>query len=415
MNKYKFLIPVLLGLGVGQLFAESERPLKVVNRINVGYSDNIYHTADGKGGSFVTDVVDLSFRAAFSDRTDFTLKSQVTVLNDDGGMDLYPNLYAMLNHSVSPRLLLSFSEYFRSGDKSGTDTKAVDKNARYNYFNNRVGASADYVLTRKDRLIGSVSYDMLRHDKEIETLDRTTVEGGLTWSRELSPQRTFSTLNLRQRRTTYDNMIVDDPGVREYLNDDAYVDETEMSAGLTHTFNQQWQGNVEAGATYSQPNFPDANVTIIPAPTVLEEAANEATLSPLFRAGMVFSPSPRTRLSGNFSLSKQASDGDGYGGQNTTELSFVAQHDLTAKLMAKAVLRFANTTYDAQEQVTANKANRTERTEDRMDLEFMLTYKLNRMNFIEMSVLHREKDSDEDDDSSWAENRASIGWRLELN
>jgi hypothetical protein len=32
-----------------------------------------------------------------------------------------------------------------------------------------------------------------------------------------------------------------------------------------------------------------------------------------------------------------------------------------------------------------------------------------------MSVMHREKDSDADDDSSWAENRASIGWRLELN
>jgi hypothetical protein len=49
-----------------------------------------------------------------------------------------------------------------------------------------------------------------------------------------------------------------------------------------------------------------------------------------------------------------------------------------------------------------------------MDLEFMLTYKLNRMNFIELSALHREKDSDITD-SSWAENRVSVGWRLELN
>ena len=409
MSKCKLLIPVLVGLVAGQLFAESERPFKVVNRINFGYSDNIYRSPDREAGTFVTDVVDFSFRSAFSDRTDFTLKSQLTVLNDDGGMDLYPNLYAMLNHSVSPRLLLSFSEYFRSGDKSGTDVNAADKNKRYNYFLNRAGASADYVLTRKDRLIGSANYEMQQHDKEIETLDRTTVDAGLTWSRELSPQRTFSTLNLRQRRIIYEKLLAEGQ-----VPLDAYTDETEMSAGLTHTFNQQWQGNIEAGATYSQPWADDFtyNDTLLGLTTVSQD--NVATLSPLFRAGMVFSPSPRTRLSGNFSLSRQASDNDTYGGQNSTELSFAAQHDLTAKLMAKATVRFANTTYDAQENITVNSTKRTERTEDRMDLEFMLIYKLNRMNFIELSALHREKDSDITD-SSWAENRASVGWRLELN
>jgi hypothetical protein len=400
---------VLVGLVAGQIFAESERPIKVVNRINFGYSDNIYRSPDREAGTFVTDVVDFSLRSAFSDRTDFTLKSQLTVLNDDGGMDLYPNLYAMLNHSVSPRLLLSFSEYFRSGDKSGTDVNAADKNKRYNYFLNRAGASADYVLTRKDRLIGSANYEMQQHDKEIETLDRTTVDAGLTWSRELSPQRTFSTLNLRQRRIIYEKLLAEGQ-----VPLDAYTDETEMSAGLTHTFNQQWQGNIEAGATYSQPWADDFtyNDTLLGLTTVSQD--NVATLSPLFRAGMVFSPSPRTRLSGNFSLSRQASDNDAYGGQNSTELSFAAQHDLTAKLMAKATVRFANTTYDAQENITVNSTKRTERTEDRMDLEFMLIYKLNRMNFIELSALHREKDSDITD-SSWAENRASVGWRLELN
>jgi hypothetical protein len=275
-----------------------------------------------------------------------------------------------------------------------------------------VGASADYVLTRKDRLIGSANYEILQHDKEIETLDRETVDAGLTWSRELSPQRTFSTLNLRQRRIMYDKMLVDTPQI-DYLGKSAYVDETEMSAGLTHTFNQQWQGNVEAGVTYSQPDFPDKNVTVPPV-TTLEKEPNEATLSPLFRAGMVFSPSPRTRLTGNFALSHQASDNDGYGGQDTSELSFSAQHDLTAKLMAKATARFANTTYDSQDNVTKAKADRAGTTEDRMDFEFMLTYKLNRMNFIEMSAMHREKDSDADD-ASWAENRVSVGWRLELN
>ncbi|NOU36882.1 MAG: outer membrane beta-barrel protein [Kiritimatiellaceae bacterium] len=416
-------MPVLIGLIAGQIFAAGERPFKVVNTVRVGYSDNLYRSTSTKeAGSFVTDIIDLSFRAALSDRTDVMVKSQLTLLDDSSGSDFYPNLYMMLNHSVSPRLLLRLSEYYRSGEKSGSDVHQSDKNARYNYFNNRIEGSADYVLTGKDRLSGSLSHDILRHDEAINENDTTTVGAGASWSRELSPQRTYATLNLRQSNVTYDNRPKNSTSVTNgiytnsvtYLGDSASYDQTDISVGLNHTFNQQWQGSVEVGVANVTPNFSDS-ISGFGNPTnsstfVTNKVDNNSQLNPILRMGLVYSPSPRTRLTGDLALSHKASDDTGYGGQDTTELAFGAQHDLTAKLMAKATVRFANTKYDAQDNTTGSKA---EKTEDRMDAELRLTYKLNRMHFLEAGVKHSEKSSDADGD--WTENRMDVGWRVELN
>jgi hypothetical protein len=407
------LTAVIAGLMLGQLFADGgeDRLFKVSNTVRVGYSDNLHRTPDGKGSSFVTDTIDLSFRAAFSDRTDLMIKSQLNLLEDDGGSEMYPNLYAMLSHSVSPRLLMRLSEYYRSGEKSGGDANRPGKNTRYNYFFNKVDVSADYVLTGKDRLNSSFNYSILQHDKDLENNDYTAVEGGLSWSRELMPQRTSASLNLRQRRVVYDNQP-QDTATRTHLDDEAYYDATDLSAGLSHTFNPQWHGTLEAGVTRVQPHFSDANDTDPKfAPTFFDAAANDPTLSPLVKAGLTYTPSPRTRLSGDFSMSHSPSDDDGYGGQNTAEFIFGVQHDITAKLMAKATARFSTVSYDEQEATTGAS---TDQEEDRTDLEFALTYKLNRMHFIEARVQHRETEYSDGDDG-WEENRVDIGWRVELN
>lgn len=421
-------MPVLIGLVAGQIFAAGESPLKVVNTVRVGYSDNLYRSTDSKkeSGSFVTDIIDLSFRAALSDRTDVMVKSQLTLLDDSGGSDFYPNLYLMLNHSVSPRLLLRLSEYYRSGEKSGSDVNQPTKNGRYNYFNNRIEGSADYVLTDKDRLNGSVYHDILRHDQAIDNLDTTTIGAGLTWSRELSPQRTFATLNLRPSRVNYDNLQKDSSGAYTdtnstlhsvstvYTTDQSFYDATEMTIGLNHTFNTEWQGHAEVGATYVQRNFSDSiftDITTNSYTATTNHVSNESTIDPLFRVGLVYSPSPRTRLTGDISSTYKASDSDKYGGQTATELIFGAQHDITAKLMAKATVRFVNTKYGATDAVDGTSKDKTD---DRMDAELRLTYKLNRMHFLEAGVRHSELSSD-DANSDWTENRVDVGWRVELN
>jgi hypothetical protein len=430
MYKTKLWMPVLIGLTAGQIFAAGDRPFKVINTVRFGYSDNLYReTADNaEAGTFVTDTIDLSFSAAFSDRTDMIVKSQLKILTDQKENGLYPNLYMMLNHSVSPRLLLSLSEYYRSNEKSGPEANVANgTGTRYAYFVNTVGLSADYVLTQKDRLTASVDHTILRSDKDIDSNDYTTIGGGVAWKKELSPQRTFATLNLRQSNVTYDNLskdtfyggysdtnnVIHAVG-RVYDSDDAFYDETSLSVGLGHTINQEWQGNIEIGVTYDQNNFSasrEIDMTTNSIVVLSTTNGNYSTsLNPMLKFGLVYSPSSRTRLTGDFSFKHEASTDSKFGGQNSTEFRFGAQHDITAKLMAKATARFANIKYDSQDSTASGT---TGSTEDRMDLDLRLTYKLNRIHFLEAGVQHRE--SNRDNGSSWSENRVDVGWRVELN
>jgi len=351
--------------------------------VKFGYNDNPDRVRNGEGEAFISDIVELAFRAAFSERTELTVKSQLTLFDDDGGSEIYPNLYAMLSHSISPQLLLRLSEYYRSGEKS--DNGAGGAGKRYNYYENKLVGSADYILDEKNLLKPSVSHSILRNEDDKSSglkLDYTTVETGVSWKHDIAPQRTYSEINARERWTDYDNR-------------DSSYEATEISAGFGHTFNQQWQGNVELGATYVRPDVPGSQ--------------NESTLNPLISAGLTYTPSPDTRLSVDFTSRYEESGDNQYGGQTSHELLFGAQHQLTAKLMTKATARFARVEHDEN----AAAAGTGSSDEDQMDLTLKLTYKLNRMNFLEASVRHSSVDRDTGD--SWDQNVVDVGWRIELN
>lgn len=446
MNRRKFLIPVLVGLMIGQIFADNERPFGLANTVRFGYSDNIYRNPEGKNSPFITDIVDLSFKAALSDRTDLIVKSQLVLLDDNAnnGNQLYPNLYAMLNHSISPRLLLRLSDVYRSGEKSGQGIGS-SANARYNYFDNTVTGSADYVLTEKDRLGASLSHEILRHDKELSDLDYIMIGSDLSWKRELSPQRTYATLSFSPRNANYDGYrihkgsyvvtttnsvgnVTDKFVDGEELDDQAGLDQVDIVGSLSHTFNPNWQGNIGAGFSLIKNTRPDVayneywetydtNNVLVDVGSTNRVAKNDdgVRLAPLLMAGLVYSPSPRTRFSGDLSMRHQPSSDNQYNGQDSVELRFGVQHDLTAKLMAKVTVRFANVVFAAEDRrdaVDPTKTTGTEKTQNQMDADFRLTYKLNRINFLEAGVMHREMSSD---DFDWKENRVDVGWRVELN
>jgi hypothetical protein len=384
MMETKIIIPILAGLMFGQIFAEGESPIRVSNTVRVGYDDNAYSNTDNKKTTFVKDIVDLSFSAAFTDQTTLQAKSQFMLLDDVNGTSLNPNLYATLSHAVSPRLLMRLTETYLTGDSAGK-TGALKEDTRYLYYNNKVGVSADYVLTEKDRIEGSLDYGVLRNeDDEKRGLngDTTTVEAGTSWKRDIILQRTYSTINLRQRWVEYDH-------------NNSSFEATDLSAGLNHTFTQELQGYAEGGLTQVRPDYP--------APS-----KSESSINPLVRAGLSYSPSPRTRFSGDLGHSYVASGDNNYGGQTTTDLRFGIQREITAKLMAKATASFARTDYSADDSKTT-KSN----TEDRMDLELRLTYQLNRMNFLEAGIKHTESTSE--NYSDWERNVVDVGWRIDFN
>jgi len=413
MKKRKLLIPILAGLIVGQIFAEGNRPFSIINTLRFGFDDNPDRKEDASGSAYVEDILDFAFNASLSDRTDLVVKSQFR-LKSDSENTIHPNLYAVLSHSVSPRLMFRFSDKFRSADKtSGTS------GGRHDYFKNTLGASATYVLTQKDRLELSLNHQIAQHDEEIEDDDYTTLSAGISWARDIRPQRTRSKLNLNVRTTEYDKRSVSVtkivggvPHTGFYESSTSGYDALDLTLEVNHTFNPKWQGTIEGGFTYMMPNKRDYTITAINGLAIIprmEKANEEATLSPIFKVGATYSPSPRTRFTGNYSHIFSESNDSDYIGQASDEFRFGIQHDLTAKIMAKATARFLYTTYD----VDNHEADDGTADEERMDLEFRLTYKLNRLNFLEMGVKHSEKSYD-DGNGDWDQNVFDVGWRVEL-
>ncbi len=383
MKKYSFVVPVLVGLMFGQLFAEGRNAFGLENTIKFGYNDNLYQNSSGEKSAFISDVIDLSFRAALSDRTDILAKTQLTFLSDEASTELSPSMYVMLTHGVSPRLLFRLSEYYRQSPSTGSGT-VVGTNKRTSYYENKVRGSADYILDQRNLLTASAGHAIMRNKddkKDGLNLDYTTVDAGVGWKHDIALQRTYSIVDIKERHTKYENR-------------NSTMDATDISAGLGHTFNPEWQGNFSAGVTHARPDEAGA--------------VNESSLNPLFNIGLTYTPSPLTRLSAGFSSRYQESGNNSYGGETSHELSFGAQHSLTAKLLAKATARFTKTQYD--ENSTMSTTATTE--EDRMDLDFRLTYTVNRINFIEAGVKHTEVNRDVGVD--WDQNMVDVGWRIIL-
>jgi hypothetical protein len=379
MKRKQLFISILIGLAAGQIFAEGDRPFTLVNTLRVGYSDNITQVSNNEESSaFIRDMVDLSFRAALSDRTDLIFKSRFEFRSDSEDNNLYPNLYAVLTHSVSERMLIELSDKFRSGSKTSRFASG-----RHDYLENTVSLVPSYILSPKDSLSAPVSYTIERHDTAIEQEDTDIVTFGASWKRELSPQRTWAALHVRRI-------------MADYINRDSTFDSTRLTAELSHTFNTEWQGNVEAGLSFDEFDRGGA----------LGTSSGE---NPFFRAGLAFAPTPRTRFTGDFTHQYKESDNSTFAAETSSELRLAAQHDFTAKIMGKVTARFSESEYDAE----ANERGGGDETEELLDLDFRLSYQLNRINFLELGFRHREKQYDTAG-RDWEENVVDVGWRVEL-
>lgn len=378
MKKRNLLIPILAGLVVGQIFAEGERPFSLVNTIRVGYDDNVFQNDSGETSAYVSDIIDLAFRAALTDRTDLMFKAQFE-LRSDKEVALYPNLYAVLTHSASSRLLLQLSEYFKSGDSTSGDSSS----GRQKYWMNIVKFTPTYVLTPKDRLELFLSYTVMDYEKKISLQNYDTIEGGISWQRELIPQRTRSSVNLRHRRT-------------EYTKRNSAYSATDLTGELGHTLNQNWSVSVEVGGTYIEQDLGGGG-------------QDEAYSKPFFKAGVAYEPSPRTRLTSDYIYQYAESENSSYLGQTSSEVRLGAQHDFTGKIMGRATLRYLDSEYEAKD----NEVGGGAADEQMLEFDIRFHYKLNRINFLELGYKYRDKSYD-NGVNDWDQNMIDMGWRVEL-
>lgn len=382
ITKKALLIAMLVGAVAGQIVADGERNWSLTNTLRVGYDDNLYRSNRNEDDSFfIKDILDLGWRASLSDRTDISLKTQLIGLVDEDA-NFYPNIYAVLNHAVSPRVLLSLSDYFRHDDRTG---EVVDgkSDERYNYYYNRVQLDSSYVANEKTRIQLSLANAIERGDTEIENYDTTRNSVGLSVGRELQPQQTR--LNLGVNFSTL-----------EYENIDSDYDQMTASAELGHTFNPQWSGVVGGGV-----DFIDANY---------RERPDDSYSQPRANIGLTYTPSPRTRISGSYSYQYETANNTNYIGSANQEVRLGVQHDLTAKVTLQGTARLQERNYEEEDQQTTGAVPSAD--EERVVLAARVSYKLNRNHYLEAGYEFADVNRDTGDD--WQQNKVDIGWRVEI-
>ena len=132
---------------------------------------------------------------------------------------------------------------------------------------------------------------------------------------------------------------------------------------------------------------------------------------PYGEVSMTFLPSPATRITGAASYSIYEADVSRYMSQNRTYFSLSLAHDFTAKWSFYASSAYSLNQYDADYAMDAGLPDADEKT---MLVSARLTYRVNRINWLEAGWQYVKLDSDVDGRVSYDRNRVDIGWKIQL-
>ncbi|MGD9612908.1 MAG: outer membrane beta-barrel protein [Kiritimatiellia bacterium] len=382
--------------------ALAESPIHMNNRLRIGYDDNVYQAGDATqaDGSTVTHEETDSFRILEEielllnlnmPRTYLGLRYRPTLAwfsdREDDDTDLWHDLDLNFIQKFSPALSLSFNDTLRYSQLPELqDENFVVRQDDDNYYNSAL-ATLSYNIQPETRIDVSGRHILLRYTEDDHENDNYySVVGGLTLRQQLASRTTLMG-DLRYQSLVYDEADA-------AFNRDA----NSLFAGLgaEQTFNPKMIGNVRAGVEqreYDNDEFDD-------------------NTQPYGELSVTFLPSPATRITGAASYSIYESDVSTYLSQNRTYFSLSFAHDFTAKLSVYASSAYAINEYEADYSLDVGAVDADETS---ILLSARLSYRINRINWIETGVQYVELDSDLVNRESYDRLRWDIiGWKIQL-
>ena len=395
-----FTVAACLAALAASAFAES--PVHLSNRLRIGYDDNVYQAGEATlpDGSTVQHEETDSFRILNEIELLLNLNLQRTYLGlryrptlawfsdrDEDDTDFWHDLDLNFIQKFTPALVLSFSDTLRYSQLPELqDDNFVVRQDDDNYYNSAL-ATLSYNIRPETRLDVSGRHILLRYTEDDHENDNYySVVGGLTLRQQLA-SRTTLLGDLRYQTLVYDEA------------DAAYNrDANSVFAGLgaEQTFNPKMIGSLRAGVEQRQYDNDDYG----------------DDTQPYGELSVTFLPSPATRITGSASYSIYESDVSTFLSQNRTYLSLSFAHDFTAKLSFYASGAYAINEYDADNSLTDGAVDADETT---ILLSARLSYRINRINWIETGVQYVELDSDIVNRESYDRLRWDvIGWKIQL-
>ena len=385
---------LLLALGIPAV-AESDSPFHLSNRLRLGYDDNVYQS-DGEDGrpdpeeSFrIIEEIEMLVNLNL-ERTFLGLRYRPSIMwyseREDEDVDFLNDLDLNFWHNFSPSLSLAINDSLRAGQLPELESDGfIVREDDDNYYNSAV-ATLSYALRETTRIDVSGRYILLRYSSDSPAQrenDYDSVVGGLTLRQNLA-SGTSLLGDLRYQTLSYPDA-------------ESNRDANTLYAGLgaEQTFSPQLIGSLRAGVENRQ--YDD------------DERFDDNT-GPYGELSMTFLPSPATRLTASASHSIYESDVDSYASQNRSYLSLSLAHDFTAKLSFYVSGAFTFNEYEADYSLDGL----GDADENSYLASARVSYRVNRINWLEIGYQYVELESDLVNRESYDRNRFDVGWKIQL-
>ena len=395
MKQIQHFIVAGLAFAMAVSAMAASSPVRVSNRLRLGYDDNVYQSDGSEGRPEKKD----SFRIIEEIEVLVNLNMERTYLGiryrpsliwysdrDDEDVDFLHDLDFNFIHNFTPTLTLSVSDTLRYSQMPELqDENFVVRQNDDNFMNNLVG-TLSYKLRPETRIDLSGRHVLLRYDDKVnEDNNYYSVVGGLTVRQQLA-SLTSLMADFRYKTLTYDEAKPDS-------NRDA--SSVFAGLGLEQTFNPKLLGSLRAGVenrTYDDDAFDD-------------------NTQPYAELSMTYLPSPATRITGAASYSIYESDVALYMSQDRAYLSLSVAHDFTAKLSFYVSGAYSLNQYEADYALVPGLQDGEEKS---YLLSARLAYRVNRINWLEAGWQFVKLDSDILNRVSYDRNRFDVGWKIQL-
>lgn len=397
---------VLLALTASAWAASATSPLHVNNRLRIGWDDNVYQVDSpstsglSKQDSFriieeIEALVSLNF-----ERTYLGLRYRPSLIwysdRDNSSTDFLNDLDLNFIHNFSPTLSLSLSDTLRSSQLPELqDSNYVVRQNDDNIYNAAI-ATLSYTLRPETRVDLSGRYIILEYT-ESDYQDASgarishdndnyySVVGGLTLRQQ------FASLTTLMVDGRYQALVYGDADEANNRDADSFFG----GLGLEQTFSPQLIGNLRAGVEHR----------------VYDNDTFDDNTKPYGEVSLTFMPSPATRITGSASYSLYEADVASYLSQERIYASLSLAHDFTAKLSFYLSGAYTLNSYDAEYSLSESLDDGDENT---YLVSMRLSYRVNRINWLEAGYQFVMLDSDVTNRESYERNRVDVGWKIQL-
>jgi hypothetical protein len=382
----------LMALALPVMAASTESPIHMNNRLRLGYDDNVYQADSDhnpKDSFRVIEEIEALVNLNL-ERTYLGLRYRPSLLwyadREPSSTDFLNDLDLNLTHNFSPSLALSLADTLRAGQLPELqDDNYIVREDDDNIYNSAI-ATLSYNFLPETRMDLSGRYITLMYQNDANKNNNYySLVGGMTLRQQLASRSTVMG-DLRYQTLTYNEANVD-------ANRDA--DTVFAGLGLEQTFSPQLLGSLRAGMesrAYDDDRYDD-------------------NTSPYGELSMTFLPTPATRITGAASYSISESDVENYLSSDRAYLSLSLAHDFTAKWSFYLSSAYSMDAYEADYSLdnTIGDAD-----ENAVLVSTRLTYRINRINWLEAGWQYVVFDSDVVNRESYSRNRVDLGWKIQL-